>query len=123
MVRAQDQASAVAPEEVLQGFYLVPRCFLLSNHVVQTKYHERVGIREDTFVDRQAPSGLIDPLINSHGLSRDLTDQVLEIHQRQVKQLKCASNPLEKHFLRVLDRLVIGPPYAPDLGHGGEAVI
>src|SRR6266850_380296 len=103
MVRTEDEASAVAAEKVPQGFYLVRRCFLLGHNVVQAKYHERVGVGEDSFVDRQALSGLVDPLINSHGLSRDLAEEVLEVHQRQVKQLERAGNPLEKHFLRVFD--------------------
>src|SRR5580704_2493423 len=123
MMRTEDEACAFALKKVPQSFYLVQRCFLLGNHVVQPEHHEGVGVCENPFVDRQSLSGLINSLINSDGLSGDLADEVLEAHKRQVKQLERASNALKKHLLRVFDGLIVWPSHPPNLGHSREAVI
>ena len=74
MVRTKYQAGALASKKPPQRFNLVRRGFLLGDHVVEAKYHERVCVGEYTFVDRQSLPGLIDPLIHSHGLSGYFAD-------------------------------------------------
>src|SRR4051812_21675994 len=78
MVRAEDQACTFAREEVLYRCDLVGRSFLFGDHVVQAEDHERVGVSEDAFINRQSLASLVYSLINGDGLSRHFTNYALE---------------------------------------------
>ena len=92
--------------------------FLLRDHVIKTEHHESVRIREYSVVDRQFLSGLVDPLVDSDRLPGNLSDDRLEAHCRQMKQLKRPGNSLQKHLLRIFRLLVIRPCYTTHLGYG-----
>ena len=51
---------------------LFRRGFLFGHHMIQAEDHQRIGIGENSFVDRQLLAGLVDTLINRDGIARHL---------------------------------------------------
>ena len=62
VVRREQQAGAFALEPLADGRDFLWRGFLLGKEVVESKHHERVGICEDPFVNRQLEARLVDAL-------------------------------------------------------------
>jgi hypothetical protein len=99
MVRAEDQARAFARQELAQRFNFFGKRFLLSDHVIQAKDHQRISVSEYAFIYRQSLPGLVDALVDSNRMSRLFADGGLEAHKRQVKELQSAGDALQEHLL------------------------
>src|SRR5438067_10087815 len=95
---AKNQTRAFAGQELFDSLNFLLSGFLFGDHVVETKHHQRVGVGEHPFVERQSLARLVDSLVNSDGLPRSLADERLEPYGRQVEQLKRAGNSLQKHL-------------------------
>ena len=54
-------------EKLPQRLDLFRRGFLFGDHVIQAEDHQRVGVGEDSLVERQSLAGLIDALIDCTG--------------------------------------------------------
>ena len=96
MVRAENQACSVAFEPVAQRFDLFCGSLLFRNEMVEAEHHQGVRIVEDARVDRELLPRLVDTLVHGDGMSRQLTDQLLEAEQRQMEQFEGPGDPLQK---------------------------
>src|SRR5215472_10871492 len=81
VVRAEDQTRSFPRQELSNCLYLFGRSFLFGNHVIESEYHQSVGIRKNPFVQRQSLSSLVNPLIDRDWMFSDLTYQRLELQQ------------------------------------------
>src|SRR5215471_21755001 len=111
VMRSQNKTGSLTGKELSNCFYFLGRSFLLCNHVVQTKYHQRVRVFEQSLVKQLPLPRLVDPLVNRDRMPRNLTDERLKPQERQMKQLQGAGNPLQEHLFRIFHRLVVGPRY------------
>ena len=75
MVGPNDQACTFAREKLPNRLDFLPGGFLLGDHMVEAEHHEGVGVSEDTLIQRETLTGLIDALINGHGMSRGVSDE------------------------------------------------
>ena len=123
MVRAENQARAFALEPLAHGFDFLRRRLLLGDQMIEAEHHQRVRIVENARVDRQLLSRLVDALVDGHGMSRQLSNQLLETQQRQMEQFERAGDALQKHLRGVLGRLVRRPGHAAHFGDRGEAIV
>src|SRR5512146_3004747 len=98
MMRPQDQASSFPGEKLADCLDFLRCGFLLSDHMIQTEYHQRVRIFEHTLIDGKFLPCLIDPLVNRRGVSCNLSHQRLEAQEGEVKQLQRSRNPLQEHL-------------------------
>jgi hypothetical protein len=98
VVRTENQARAVAFQPRTQRLDLRRSRILLRHQVVEAKHHQRVRIVEDTRVDRQLLTRLIDALVHGHRLPGQLADQLLETEQRQMEQFERTGDALQKEF-------------------------
>ena len=98
VVRPENDARSLASEERAQRLDLLGRGLLFGDHMVEPEDHQRVGVGEDPLVDRQFLSGLIDALVDGHGLARYLADDALKAQQRKVKQLQRSLDALKEHL-------------------------
>jgi hypothetical protein len=96
---AKDYARSFAGKELADRLDFLGCSLLLSNHMIETKHHQRVGVGESPFVERQSLACLVNPLVNSDRVPRRLADERLESNSRQVEQLKRTRNSLQEHFL------------------------
>ena len=65
VVRREQQAGAFALEPLADRGDFLRRGFLLGKKVVQAEHHQRVGVGQNPFVNRQLVAGLVDAL--EHG--------------------------------------------------------
>ena len=72
VVRREQQAGSFALEPLADGRDFFWRGLLLGKEVVESKHHERVGICQNPFVDRQLESRLINALKNGHRMAGGL---------------------------------------------------
>jgi hypothetical protein len=91
--------------------------------MVEPEHHQRVGVGENAFVDRQLVAGLVNALENGDRMTRRFTGDLLEAEGRAVKQLKRSRDALKELRGAPFRRLVGRPEDVPNLGHGGEAVL
>ena len=98
MVRSEDEARSFASEKGAKGLDLFGRSFLLGDQVVEPEDHQRIGIGENPFVDRQFLPGLIDALVDGDGPVRYFADGALKAQQRQMKQLQRSLDALKEHL-------------------------
>ena len=108
VVRTENQARAFPLEPLADGVDFLRRGLLLGDQVIEAEHHQRVRVLEDARVDRQLLSRLVDALVDGHGMSGQLSHQLLETKQRQMEQFEGAGDPLQEHLSRVLGRLVAG---------------
>jgi hypothetical protein len=124
VVRSQDQACALPLEEVPDGLDLLRRRLLFRHQVIQPEDQQCVGIRQDSFVERQLATGVIDALEHRHRMRGHLADHVLEQLPGPEKQLERSGDPLLEHqAIGVLRRFKLRPPDAAHLVHGREAIV
>ena len=62
--------------------------------MVESKHHERIGICENPFVNRELESRLINALKNGHRMARGLARNLLEAERGTVEKLERTRNPL-----------------------------
>ena len=77
-MRTEDETGSFALEKLSNGFDLIGRRFLLSDHVVEAEDHEGVGVGENALVDGQSLTSLIDSLVDGHGPLGCFADELLE---------------------------------------------
>src|SRR5260370_40742411 len=75
VVRSQAKAGSPTRKELFNRLYFLRGGFLLCNHVIQTKYHQRVGVFEQTLVNGLLLPRLVDPLVNRNRMLRNLAYQ------------------------------------------------
>src|SRR3954471_22341854 len=97
-MRSQNEASAFASKELANRFDLLRGCFLFGDHVIETKNHQRIRVRQHALVERLSLSGLIDSLVNRHRTTGSLLHHALEFQQREMEQLQRSGNALQEHF-------------------------
>ena len=78
VVGRQQQAGAFAFEPLGDRGDLFGGGFLLAEQMVETEHHERVGVGQDAFVDRELVAGLVDALEHRHRVPGGLSGEVLE---------------------------------------------
>jgi hypothetical protein len=87
VVRSEDQANSFASEELSESFHLLRVCFLFCDHVVEAEDHKNVRVVEDSLVDRELLSCLIDALVDGDGMVCGLADEILKSEEAEVKEL------------------------------------
>ncbi len=96
---------------------------LFRQQMVEAEHHERVGVGQHAFVDREPVAGLVDALEDGDGVPGGLSRELLEGEGGTVEQLQRAGDALQEVRRVVLRCLVARPQHVADLGHGGEAVL
>ena len=85
MVRREQQAGAFAVEPFADGGDFLWRRLLLGEKVVQPEHHERVGVGQNAFVNRQFESCLVDALKDGDGVAGHLSGELLEAESGAMK--------------------------------------
>ena len=100
VVRRKQQAGAFALEPLADGRDFFRCGLLLGNEVVEAEHHQRVGVGQDPFVDRQLVARLVDALEDGDRMAGGFADDLLEAERGAVEQLQRAGDPLEEVQLR-----------------------
>ena len=79
------------------------------SEVVEAEHHQRVGVGQDPFVDRELVAGLVDALEDRHRMPGGLAGQLLERQGGAVEQLQGAGDALQE-VRRVVLRRLVGRP-------------
>ena len=119
----QQQAGALSFEPLSDRVDLLGRGLLFGEQMVEPEHHQRVGVGQDSLVDRKFVAGLVDALEDGDRVPGGLSRQLLEGEGGPVEQLQRACDALQEVRRVVLRCLVAGPQHIADLGHGGEAVL
>ena len=82
VVWPDDQTRAFAREKLPHSLDFLRRGFLLCDHVVQAEHEQRIRVGEDALIEWKFGAGLVDPLIDSDRMPRDLADDLLKRHPR-----------------------------------------
>ena len=122
-MRSDHQAGPFALQPLADTRDFLGRRLLLRNQVVETEHHQRVGVLQDAFVDRELVSCLVNPLKYRGRMAGDLGNDLLKGERGAVEQLQRACNSLQEVHPVPLRRLIIGPGNPADLGHGRKAII
>ncbi len=69
---------------------------LFRQQMVEAEHHERVGVGQHAFVDREPVAGLVDALEDGDRVSGRLLGQLLEGQRGPVEELQCACDALQK---------------------------
>src|SRR5258708_20858379 len=99
---AEDHARSLSGEELPDGLDFFRGGFLLSDHMVETKHHQRVGVGEHPFVERQLLACLVNPLIHSDGMPCRLVHERLKPNGRKIEQFERTGNSLQKLIRLIL---------------------
>jgi hypothetical protein len=98
LVRREQEAGALTFEPVANrcDFF---RCGLLfGKKMVESEHQERVGVRQNPFVNRQFVARLVDALEHCDRVAGSFAGNLLEAECRAVKKLQRAGDPLENRF-------------------------
>src|SRR5258707_1443780 len=79
VMRTEDKTGSLALEKLSNGFDLIGRRFLLSDHVIEAEDHEGVGVGENALVNGQSLTSLIDSLVDGDRLPGCFADELLEL--------------------------------------------
>ena len=102
VVRAENQARALALEPLAHRFDFLRGRLLLGDQMIEAEHHQRVGVVENARVDRKLLPRLVDALVDGDWMSRQLANQLLETKQRQMEQFERAGDALQEHLRGVL---------------------
>ena len=91
--------------------------------MVEAKDHHRIGVGQNTIIDRQFLPGLIDPLIYRNRFAGNFLGETLKPYGRQMKQLQCACNALQEHLFREFRRFITRPRHAAHFRYGRKAIV
>src|SRR5215469_2423184 len=86
VVWADYEAGTFALEPFLERRDLLGRRFLPGNQVIEAENQQRVAIGEDSLVNRQTESGLVDALEHRDRMAAGFLDDFLKTHCRAVKK-------------------------------------
>ena len=70
VVRAEDQARALALEPLAQRFDFFAGRRLLGDQMIEPEHHQRVRVVEDAGVERQLLAGLVNALVDGDWMTR-----------------------------------------------------
>src|SRR5262245_37715416 len=84
-------------------------CLLFGNQVIETEHHQRVRVRQDSFVYWKLVPGLVDPLKYSNRMSCDFPYHLLKCKRGAVEQFQSPSNSLQEMHLVPFRSLVRWP--------------
>ena len=122
VVRRQKQAGALAFEPLGDRGDLFGGGFFFAQQMVETEHHERVGVGQHPFVDRELVTGLVDALEHRDRVAGGLLGQFLERQCGSMEQFQGARDALQEVRRVVLRRLVGRPQDVAHLGDGREPV-
>ena len=91
--------------------------------MVESEHQERVGVRQNPFVNRQFVARLVDALEHCDRVAGGFAGNLLEAECGAVKKLQRAGDPLEELRSAPFRRLVGWPQHIADFGHRREAVL
>src|ERR1700732_235862 len=94
VVRREQQAGAFALEPLASGRDFLWRGFLPGREVVEAKHHVLVGLCEDSVVNRQLKTRLVNALENADRMAGGLARNLLEAERGTVEKLQSTRNPL-----------------------------
>jgi hypothetical protein len=118
MVGAEDETGSFAPEELPNRLDFLQHRILIRDHVVQPKHHHGIGVCQDTLVERQLESSLIDSLKHRDGVPRGFQNKLLKRRPGPEEQFQRSGNPLLKlKGIGPLRRLIVRPRHPPNLSH------
>ena len=95
-MRREQQAGAFALEPLANGGDFLRRGFLFGKKVVQPEHHERVGVGQNPFVNRQLVARLVDALEHGDRMAGGLAGNLLEAERGAVEQLQRTGDPLQE---------------------------
>ena len=119
----QQQAASLSRQEFLEGLDFFDGRLLLRHHMIEAEDHHRIGVGQDTIVDRQFLPGLIDALIYRDRFAGHFLSETLKPYRRQMKQLQCACNALQEHLFREFRRFITRPRHPAHFRHGRKAIV
>ena len=96
VVGRQQQAGALPLQPLGDRGDLLGCGFLFGEQMVQTEHHQRVGVGQDPFVDRQLVAGLVDALEDGDRVPGGLSGELLECQGGAVEQLQRARDALQE---------------------------
>ena len=123
VVGRQKQTGALSFEPLGDRRDLFGGGFLFAEQMVETEHHERVGVGQHPFVDRELVTGLVDALEDRHWVPGGLLGQFLERQGGAVEEFQGARDALQEVRRVILRCLVARPQDVAHLGHGGEPVL
>ena len=77
--------------------------------MVEAEHHQRVGVGQHAFVDRELVAGLVDALEDGHWVPGGLLGQLLESQGGPVEEFQSACDALQE-VRRVVLRRLVGRP-------------
>src|SRR6266403_1164821 len=91
--------------------------------MVETEHHQCVRIIQDSFIDRQLVSRLINSLEHCHRMANDFARYFLKCERGAVKQFQSPGDALQEMHLVPFRSLISRPGNSAHFSHGREAVI
>ena len=123
VVRREQETGAFALEPLANGCDFLRCGLLLGKKMVESEHQERVGVRQNPFVNRQSVARLVDALEHCDRVAGGFAGNLLEAECGAVKKLQRAGDPLKELRRALLRRLVGWPQHIADFGHRREAVL
>ncbi len=111
VVRREQQAGAFALEPLANRCDFLRRGLLLGKKMVEPEHHERVGVSQNPFVNRQLVARLVDALEHGDRVAGCFAGNLLEAERGAVKKLQRAGDPLKELRSTPLRRLVGRPQH------------
>src|SRR5262245_7178829 len=96
MMRTEDETSSFAPKKLSNGLDFFGRCFLVRDHVVEAKNHNRIGVCEHALVQRKLEPCLVDALKHRDGMAGSLLNKLLKWRPCPEEQFQRSRNALLK---------------------------
>ncbi len=123
MMGRKQETGAVPLQPFADRGNLLRRRLLFGENMVESEHHQRVGVGQNTFIDRQLESGLVDALEDGDRMASRFASDLLETEGRAVKELKRSRDALKELRRAPFRRFVGRPEDVPNLGHGGETIL
>ncbi len=123
VMRGEQEAGIFAFEPFADCLHFGRFGVLFGDQVVEAENQQGVGIGEDAFINDEFVTGLVDALIDGDGLAGGFAGELLKGEGGAVKEFEGSGDALEELGGDPLGRFVGGPGDAPDLGHGGKAIV
>ena len=95
MMRREQQARSLTLEPLADGAISSGKLPVLKE-VVQAEHHDRIGIRQDPFVDRQLVAYLIDALEHRDRMAGDFASDLLEAERERWNSSNVPAIPCRK---------------------------
>src|SRR5689334_22033731 len=87
VMRPHHQAGSFARQKFLDRLDFRCLGLLIHRKVIKTKYHQSIGVRENSIVDQQPLPSLIDPLVIHYWMPGSFSNDILKPYDRQMEEL------------------------------------